>query len=165
MKEIIEGKAWVLGDNIDTDIIIPAKYLQIEDINELAKHTMEYFNSSFAADVEPGDVIVAGENFGSGSSREQAVLVLKTLKLGAIICRSCSRIFFRNALNNGLPVITINNSIDKIKQGDRLRIIFKKGLIKNLICNKELSFKSFSEFELNLMGKGGVINLLKNLGN
>ena len=122
----LEGNAIKYGDNIDTDVIIPARYLNSSDPEELAAHCMEDLDKTFVARVKPGDIMVAGSNFGCGSSREHAPLVIKTSGIGAVIAKSFARIFFRNAINIGLPIIECDTEID---EGDRVEIDFDRGEI------------------------------------
>jgi len=155
----ITGKVWLCGDNIDTDIIIPSQYC-ILPLQEASQHAFEAIFPHFAKEVKKKDIIVAGENFGCGSSREQAPRVLKELKIGAIIAKSFARIFFRNAINIGLPVLEIHTIVDDIKHGDKLKISFKKGEILNLKTNKVYHFKAIPSFILEILEKGGLANFV-----
>jgi len=127
---MIEGRVWKYGDDINTDVIFPGKYTyQPMEPVEMAEHAMEDLDPSFAKEVKEGDVIVAGANFGCGSSREQAATCLKAAGISAVIAKSFSRIFFRNAINNGLPVIELQEGIDTMKKGDTVAIDFENGLV------------------------------------
>ena len=153
--EKIKGKVWKFDDNIDTDVIIPGRYLRTFSMDELASHVMEGIDSDFAKRVEKGDIIVAGQNFGCGSSREQAPVALKHLGVSAIIAKSFARIFYRNAINIGLPVIIaeINAS-----EGDILEVDLEKGTIKNLTKNKSFKIEPFNKFMLDILKKGGIVS-------
>ena len=124
---IFEGNVWKLGDDIDTDVIIAARYLSTSDAKALAEHCLEDLIPGFAAKVQPGDVIVGGRNFGCGSSREHAPRVFKTLGVSAIIAKSYARIFFRNSFNIGFPLIQATEAVDSIENGDRLKVDLAKG--------------------------------------
>jgi len=127
---MIEGRVWKYGDDVNTDVIFPGKYTyQPLTPKEMATHALEDLDASFAKEVKPGDVIVAGANFGCGSSREQAATCLKAAGVAAVIAESFSRIFFRNAINNGLPVIELKDGIDTMKKGDTLSIDFENGVV------------------------------------
>ncbi|MDR2610633.1 MAG: 3-isopropylmalate dehydratase small subunit, partial [Clostridiales Family XIII bacterium] len=125
------GKAYTYGDNVDTDVIIPARYLNIADPKELATHAMEDIDKNFAKTVKKGDIIVAGKNFGSGSSREHAPLVLKVAGVKAVIAPTFARIFYRNAFNIGLPILESAEAAEKIRAGDEVTVNFKTGVITN----------------------------------
>ncbi len=124
---IIRGRVWRYGDDVDTDVIIPGKYLRTTDVNVFAQHAMEGIDPTFSP--QGGDVIVAGKNFGCGSSREQAVLALKHAKIGCIVARSFARIFFRNAINVGLPIVQAD-VVDLVENGDEIEVDLSKGLVK-----------------------------------
>ena len=125
----MEGKAWCFGDDVNTDDIIPARYLNTSDAEELAKHCMEDVDGSFASQVSPGDLIVAGRNFGCGSSREHAPLAIKTLGISCVIAVSFARIFFRNAINIGLPIIESEQAASRISTGDPVRVDLAAGTV------------------------------------
>lgn len=158
MKGAIEGKAWKFGDNVDTDQIIPAEYLITPDMKELAMHAFEKARPEFAKQVGRGDIIVAGSNFGSGSSREHAPRALLGAGISCVVAKSFARIFFRNSINIGLPLIETDLSV---KEGDRLRIDFDKGTITNLATKRSASFPPYADFLKNLMDKGGLIPYAK----
>ncbi len=154
MEEIIEGKAWKFGDNIDTDVIIPGRYLRTFSLDELAIHLMEGIRPDFAEKVEKGDIIVAGENFGCGSSREQAPRALKHAGISAIIAKSFARIFYRNAINIGLPIIIADIEVE---EGDTVRIDLKNGIIEDKTSKKIFRIKPFDDFVLEILKDGGLV--------
>ncbi|MDO5045772.1 3-isopropylmalate dehydratase small subunit [Campylobacter sp.] len=155
-----QGKVWKFGDNIDTDIIIAARYLNTSDENELAKHIMEDADPKFSAKISKGDIIVAGENFGCGSSREHAPLALKAAGIGAVIAKSYARIFYRNSFNTGLLILQIEET-DRINEGDELKIDVDRGVIINLSDGKEYKFNPIPEFMQELLKSGGLIEYAK----
>ncbi|PID48323.1 MAG: 3-isopropylmalate dehydratase [Proteobacteria bacterium] len=158
--ENIQGKVWYFGDNIDTDLIIAARYLNTSDPDELAKHVMEDADPEFVNKMQKGDVIVAGENFGCGSSREHAPIALKAAGISAVIAKSFARIFYRNAFNMGLPIFELDKS-DAIKEGDKVQITLDSGKIENLKTNKTYDFSPIPEFMQELLGEGGLMNYAK----
>jgi 3-isopropylmalate/(R)-2-methylmalate dehydratase small subunit len=160
----IEGKAVKLGDNINTDFIISGRYkFAITDIKELAKHLMEDIDPDFPSKITPGkSVIVAGDNFGMGSSREQAPLVIKEAGIVAVLAKSFARIFYRNAFNIGLCLVETDT--DKINDGDLFDIDLNKGVIKNAACGINLEIKPLPGFMQELLREGGVINYFKKYG-
>lgn len=159
------SRVWRYGDHVDTDVIIPARYLNIADFNELAEHAMEDAKESlvesFAAGVKPGDYIVAGKNFGCGSSREHAPMVLKIKGIKCIVADSFARIFYRNAINIGLPVLEIGADVEKIQPGDTIDVDMNAGEIH--ITNKNITIKTkpLPEFIQKIADCGGLINYLK----
>ena len=157
----IKGKVWKYKNNINTDVIIPARYLNTSDPLELAKHCMEDLDKSFIKKISSGDIIVAGYNFGCGSSREHAPLCIKSAGISLVLAKSFARIFYRNALNIGLPIIEQEQAATDIKEGDKLEVILTKGTIKNLTQNKTYNFKPYPPFIQNLISKGGLINYTK----
>jgi 3-isopropylmalate/(R)-2-methylmalate dehydratase small subunit len=161
MESLLKGKAWVYKDNVDTDVIIPARHLNITDENELAKYCMEDIDKSFAQNVKATDIIVAGENFGCGSSREHAPIAIKASGISVVIAKSFARIFYRNAINIGLPILENNELPDEIDKGDEIQVDLSKGLIKNLTKNKEYKAAAFPESIQNLIKNGGLINYTK----
>lgn len=160
------GKTWKFGSNVDTDIIIPGQYLNLSDPNELAMHCMEGIDPGFGKKVEPGDVIVAENNFGCGSSREHAPMALKALGISCLIAKSIARIFFRNAINIGLPIIQNNAAASDIEEGDLVEIDYSEGVIKNLTKEKEYHFEAFPPFLEEIISSGGLmaysLNTIKN---
>jgi 3-isopropylmalate/(R)-2-methylmalate dehydratase small subunit len=160
----IIGRVWKLGDNINTDLIIAGKYkLSITDINELSKHAMETLIPNFAEKVKRGDLIVAGKNFGCGSSREQAPLVLKHLGVGAVIAESFARIFYRNAINIGLPAVECKEA-SRIIDGDVLEVNLMEGYIKNLTRSEIYSIKPIPPALLEILAEGGLVNYVRKHG-
>lgn len=153
-------RVWKFGDNINTDLITPGRYNLTTDEKQLAKVAFIEYRPEFAKNVKKGDVIVAGENFGCGSSRETAALALKACGIKAIIAKSFSRIFFRNAINIGLPVIICKDA-DKIEEGDEIEIDFEKGLIKNLTKRITLKSEPYPKFVVEIIQNGGLINFVK----
>lgn len=155
------SKVWRYGDHIDTDVIIPARYLNIADFKELSEHAMEDIDTSFASNVQPQDIIVAGRNFGCGSSREHAPIVLQQKGVKCIIADSFARIFYRNAINIGLPVLEIGQEVEQIEAGDELTVDLLKGEIK--IVNKGLTIKTnpLPEFVQKIADAGGLIKYIK----
>jgi len=158
MKTSIEGKVWKFGDNIDTDQIIPAEYLVTPNISELALHAFEKAKPEFVDQVKSGDILVAGSNFGCGSSREHAPRALIGVGISCVVARSFARIFFRNSINIGLPVIEA--AID-VAEGDTLRIDFNEGTIRNLKTGKSWSFFPYTGFIKTLIENGGLISYTK----
>lgn len=155
------SKVWRYGDHVDTDVIIPARYLNIADFDELAEHAMEDIDTTFAPNVQLGDYVVAGKNFGCGSSREHAPVVIKVKGVKCIIADSFARIFYRNAINIGLPVLEIGKEVEKIAAGDELEVDMAKGEIK--IVNKGITIqtKPLPEFIQKIADCGGLINYVK----
>ncbi|MDR0854300.1 MAG: 3-isopropylmalate dehydratase small subunit [Clostridiales Family XIII bacterium] len=158
---MVMGKAYKYGDNVDTDVIIPARNLNIMDPVELATHAMEDIDADFANTVQSGDVIVAGKNFGSGSSREHAPLVLKVSGVSAVIAPSFARIFYRNAFNIGFPILESSEAAEKIDAGDEIEIDFKTGIIKNVTKGENYESQPLPEFMANLIDKGGLVEYVK----
>ncbi len=161
MDKKIKGKSWKFGDDIDTDIILPGRYLVITDEDELAKHAMEGLDKKFPEKVEKGDIIIAGKNFGCGSSREHAPIALKGLGISVVVAESFARIFYRNAINVGLPLLESKNISKNITEGDELEIDINKGILKNLNSGKEFEVTGLPDFMLEILEKGGLINYLK----
>ncbi len=157
MKKIV-GRAWKFGANVDTDRIIPAEYLVTGDAKELAKHAFEKARPRFAKEVKTGDVIIAAENFGCGSSREHAPRAFMGSGIACVVAKSFARIFFRNAINIGLPVVECDV---KVRDGDDIEIDFVKGIIRNLADEKTYFFKPLPEFLLNLLNSGGLVKYTK----
>ncbi len=163
--EEIEGKVWEFGDDISTDLIISGKYkFKTLDMGKLSKHAMEGTDPEFSEKVQEGDVIVAGENFGCGSSREQAPLVLKELGIGAIISKFFARIFFRNAINVGIPVIENEEIPEKTSEGDELKINLEEGEVENLSTGETFEVDPLPEFLLQLLKDGGLVEQHKKKG-
>jgi len=159
----LKGRAFKFGDDISTDLIIAGKYAHLRsNLPELAKHAMEDANPEFIKLVRPGDFIVAGSNFGLGSSREHAPLVIKMAGVSAILARSFARIFFRNAINQGLPALICPT--DKIADGDNLEISLDEGLIRNITRNESYSFTKLPPTMLNILNEGGLIPYINRHG-
>ena len=156
-----QGKVFKYPDNVDTDVIIPARYLNTANANELALHCMEDIDKDFVNKVSAGDVMVAGWNFGCGSSREHAPLVIKTCKTGCVIAKSFARIFYRNAINIGLPILECEQAADEINAGDTVKVDFDTGVITNITTGKVYQAEPFPEFIQNIITKGGLLASLK----
>lgn len=154
-------KVYKYGDNVDTDVIIPARYLNAPDEKSLASHCMEDIDASFASTVEPGDIIVAGANFGCGSSREHAPLAIKASGVKCVIAASFARIFYRNAINIGLPILECPAASDAISEGDVVSIDFDSGVITDETTGQTFQATPFPPFIQNIIAKGGLINSLK----
>lgn len=157
---MLKGKVFKFGDSISTDHIIPGRLLRLRsNLPELAKHVLEDADPTFAERVTRGDFVVGGKNFGLGSSREHAPLVIKISGVGAVLAKSVARIFFRNAINVGLPVLICDT--DKINDGDRLEVDLEKGIINNLTNKAQLSFSKIPEVMLRILDEGGLIPYIK----
>ena len=156
-----KGKTFVYGDNVDTDVIIPARYLNTSNAEELAKHCMEDIDASFVSKVNKGDVIVAGDNFGCGSSREHAPLVIKTCGVSCVVAKSFARIFYRNAINIGLPILECAEAVTETEQGDTLTIDFDTGIITNETKNRQYVAQPFPPFIQNIIKQGGLLNAIR----
>ena len=157
------AKVYKYGDNVDTDVIIPARYLNAPEKSELAKHCMEDIDPSFVGKVQPGDIMVAGWNFGCGSSREHAPLVIKTCGTGCVIAKSFARIFYRNAINIGMPILECEAAADEIQPGDEVSIDFDTGVISDLTTGKTYQAEPFPDFIQNIIQKGGLLASLKEM--
>ena len=156
----MRGKVWKFGDNIDTDLIIAARYLNTSEPSELAKHVMEDADPEFVSKMQKGDIIVAGENFGCGSSREHAPIALKAAGISAIVAPTFARIFYRNAFNMGLPIFELKE-VDEINEGDTIRIDMDSGEIINETTGKSYKFNPIPEFMQELVNAGGLIEYAK----
>ncbi len=157
---VMTGKVWKFGDNIDTDLIIAARYLNTSDPHELAKYVMEDARPGFSKKVQAGDIIVAGENFGCGSSREHAPIALKAAGVSAVIAKSFARIFYRNAFNMGLPIFELNET-DEIDEEDLVKIDMENGEVSDIDKNKTYKFTPIPPFMQELIASGGLINYAK----
>ncbi len=153
-----EGKVWKYADNIDTDVIIPARYLNTASHEELAKHCMEDIDTSFAKEVKPSDIIVAGENFGCGSSREHAPIAIKASGVALVIAKSFARIFYRNAINIGLPILEHPTLSDECSKDDVLEFDLTSGIVENKTTGKKYTCNKFPQEIQNLVNSGGLIN-------
>jgi len=160
-KANIDGKVWTFGKDIDTDLIIAARYLNTSVPEELAAHVMEDADPEFVSKMNKGDLIVAGENFGCGSSREHAPIALKAAGVGAIIAPTFARIFYRNAFNMGLPIFELKESAE-IKEGDEISVDMDNGTITNKTTNKTYTFTPIPEFMQELIDAGGLMNFAQN---
>ena len=156
----IKGKVWNFGDNIDTDVIIPGRYLRTFDEKELAVHVLEGERADFTKGVQKGDIILAGDNFGCGSSRVQAAVAIKAAGVDVIIAKSFARIFYRNAINIGLPVVTADLEAD---DGDILSVDLEEGIIENQTKNTQVEIQPFNDFMFEILSDGGIVeHYLKN---
>ena len=151
-----KGKVIRYKDNVDTDVIIPARYLNTSNAEELASHCMEDIDKDFVKKVKKGDIIVADKNFGCGSSREHAPLAIKTSGIGCVIARSFARIFYRNSINIGLAILECEEACDNIEAGDEVEVDFDSGVIKNLTKNEEYQAEPFPPFMQSLISAGGL---------
>ena len=157
------GTVFKYPDNVDTDVIIPARYLNTADAKELAKHCMEDIDENYVNQVSPGDVMVAGWNFGCGSSREHAPLVIKTCGTGCVIAKSFARIFYRNAINIGLPILECEAAAEEIQAGDTVSVDFDTGVITDHTTGRTYQAEPFPEFIQNIIKKGGLLASLKEM--
>ncbi len=157
-----KGKVWKYGDNIDTDVIIPARYLNTASHEELASHCMEDIDTSFAKEVNNSDIIVAGENFGCGSSREHAPIAIKASGISLVIAKSFARIFYRNAINIGLAILEHPYLSDECSKNDIIEYDLSTGLVKNITTGKEYKCQKFPKEIQELVNAGGLINYTKN---
>ena len=153
-----KGNAIKYGDNIDTDVIIPARYLNSSDAKELALHCMEDIDKEFVNKVRPGDIMIGGKNFGCGSSREHAPLAIKTSGISCVIAETFARIFYRNAINIGLPILECPEAAKAVKEGDEVEVDFDTGVIRNLSSGEEYTTTAFPEFMHKIINAGGLIN-------
>ncbi len=158
---MIKGKAWKFGNDIDTDVIIPAIYLNTTDPEELGKHCFEPIFPNFKERVSKGDIIVAGKNFGCGSSRQHAPIAIKACGISCIVASSFARIFFRNAINIGLPILESEEASEKIENGDEVEIDLEKGIIKDLTKNLEFKAEPLPESVLEILASGGLVNYVR----
>ena len=156
-----QGKVFKYPDNVDTDVIIPARYLNTSDAQELAKHCMEDIDNTFTERVQSGDIIVAGWNFGCGSSREHAPLTIKTNGVSCVIAKSFARIFYRNSINIGLPILECEQAADEINDGDDVSIDFDKGIITNNSTGKTYEAQPFPPFIQKIISDGGLLASIK----
>ena len=153
-----QGKILKYGDNVDTDVIIPARYLNSFDAKELASHAMVDIDPTFVDRLEPGDIMVAGSNFGCGSSREHAPLALKTAGVSCVIARSFARIFYRNSINIGFPILECPEAANAIEEGDQVEVDFDAGIIRDLTKNTEFKAQPFPEFLQKMIEANGLVN-------
>ena len=158
---MIKGKVHKYGSNVDTDVIIPARYLNTTDPKELASHCMEDIDAEFVKTVQPGDIIVADDNFGCGSSREHAPIAIKASGVGCIIANTYARIFYRNALNTGLPILECPEAVKGISNGDKVEVDLEAGRIRNVTMGTSYQAKPFPPFMRELIEVGGLVNYTK----
>ena len=156
-----KGTVFKYPDNVDTDVIIPARYLNITNAEELSEHCMEDIDASFVSRVRPGDIMVGGWNFGCGSSREHAPLVIKTCGTGCVIAKSFARIFYRNAINIGLPILECETAAAAIAAGDEVSVDFDTGVITDLTTGQTFQAQAFPPFIQNIIEKGGLLASIK----
>lgn len=157
----MKGKVWKFGDDVNTDLIIPGKYLELVDPVEMARHAMEGIDSEFPMKVEEGDIVVGGVNFGCGSSREHAPLALKYAGVRVVIAESFARIFYRNSINIGLPALECRGIVDTVEEGDTLEIDIDDGVIRNRRTDVEFSFTPLPEFMVEVLEEGGLAPYLR----
>ncbi|MHB1393357.1 MAG: 3-isopropylmalate dehydratase small subunit [Clostridia bacterium] len=158
---MINGRVFKYGDNVDTDVIIPARYLNITDGKELAAHCMEDIDGEFVNKVNPGDLMAAGKNFGCGSSREHAPIAIKHSGISCIIAETFARIFYRNAVNTGLPILECPEAVRDMENGDRVEVDISSGRITNITKGSTYQAESFPEFMQDIMKAGGLVNYVK----
>ena len=156
-----KGRVHKYENNVDTDVIIPARYLNIHDPQELASHCMEDIDADFVKKVKAGDIVVAGENFGCGSSREHAPATLKTCGVSCVIATTFARIFYRNSINIGLPILECAEASQKIEDGDQVEIDFNTGIITNVTKKETYQALPFPDFIKDMIAKGGLLNSIK----
>ena len=158
---IATGTVFRYGDHVNTDVIIPARYLNRSEPEELAKHCMEDIDASFVNQVQPGDIIVAGRNFGCGSSREHAPIAIQACGVSCVIAENFARIFYRNAINIGLAILECDEAARDIRDGDQVKVDFDTGLIQNLTTGKTYQAQPFPPFIQNIIQKGGLLNSIQ----
>jgi len=161
MNTKLEGRTWKFGDDINTDLIVPGKYLELVDYDQIALHAMEGIDLDFHRKVRMGDIVVGGRNFGCGSSREHAAIALKHVGVGAVVAESFARIFYRNAINLGLPVLECRGIVEAAGEGDILGIDLIVGRIRNKTTGRELNFASLPGFMVEILDDGGLVPYLK----
>jgi 3-isopropylmalate/(R)-2-methylmalate dehydratase small subunit len=161
MAELIQGKVFRYGRDINTDYILPGRYLMLSTAQELGPHCFEDFDPNFLKTVQPGDVIVGEENFGGGSSREHAPVALQANGVACIIAKSFARIFYRNAINIGIPVLEVPDAVDDFQAGDRIEVSLETGIIKNLRSGRSFQIKPYPPEILEIIRAGGLMNLIK----
>lgn len=159
--EVIKGKAFVYGKNIDTDQIYPGRFVEYTEMEDIKKYAMFGVDEHFTEKFAPGDIIVADTNFGCGSSREHAVMTLKGVQVGAIIAESFARIFYRNAINLGVPAVTCKGISKAVSNGDELSVDLQNGIIHNLTTGEELKVVPMSDYIMNILNSGGIKPMIK----
>jgi len=161
MNKILTGKAFVYGNNIDTDQIYPGRYLELVKPEDIARHCLEGADPTFVENMSPGDIVVGGTNFGCGSSREHAVITLKTAGVSVVLAESFARIFFRNAINLALPLMVCPGISKKVKTGDILEVNLEEGLVLNKTTGETIVGEKISEYVMNILESGGIKPLFK----
>ena len=161
MEKVIRGRAFVFGDNIDTDQIYPGRYLELTDPEAVAKHVMEGADPGFAKEFQPGDIIIASTNFGCGSSREHAAVALKAVGTGVILADSFGRIFYRNAINLGIPLLVCSHIRDRAKKGDMLKVDLTTGLVTNETTGATAQAQPLSDYVMMILESGGIKPLIR----
>jgi 3-isopropylmalate/(R)-2-methylmalate dehydratase small subunit len=156
-----EGRVWKYGDDVNTDVLIPARYLNTSEPRELAKHALEDLDASFVQEMQPGDIIVAGTNFGCGSSREHAPIAIKASGVSCVVAASFARIFFRNSINLGLPILESPEAIETAEKGDVLRVDLASGAIENVTKGVTHYAKPFPEAIMKIIAAGGLMNAIR----
>ena len=156
--EKFTGKVWVLGDDIDTDIIIPTEYLALKTIDDMKQYGFSPLRPELAGQIQKGDIIVAGKNFGCGSSREHAPIAIKAAGVSCVIAQTFARIFYRNAINIGLPIMECHEAAENINPGDEVEVDFDTGVIKDITTGKEFKAEPFPEFIKDIINKNGLLN-------
>ena len=157
-----KGKVWMFGDDVNTDLIIPGKYLELVDPEEMAEHAMEGIDPDFPRKIQKGDIVVGGTNFGCGSSREHAPLALKYAGIDAVIAESFARIYYRNSINIGLPALECPGITEAVEEGDTVEVDVTGGTIKNTRTGAELSFTPLPGFMVEILGEGGLVMYIRN---
>jgi 3-isopropylmalate/(R)-2-methylmalate dehydratase small subunit len=156
-----EGRVWKYGDDVNTDVLIPARYLNTSEPSELAKHALEDLDATFVQEVQPGDIIVAGTNFGCGSSREHAPIAIKASGVSCVVAASFARIFFRNSINLGLPILESPKAVETAEKGDVLRVDLASGAIENVTKGVTHNAKPFPEAIMKIIAAGGLMNAIR----
>ena len=157
----VKGTVFKYGNDVDTDVIIPARYLNTSSETELASHCMEDIDKEFVKKVKPGDIIVAGDNFGCGSSREHAPIAIKASGIDCVIAATFARIFYRNAINIGLPIMECREASERIEDGDTVEVDFDTGVITNITKNESYQAEPFPDFIKDIINKNGLLNSIK----
>jgi 3-isopropylmalate/(R)-2-methylmalate dehydratase small subunit len=157
MADVLRGRVWKYGDNVDTDAIIPARYLNVSTAEELAEHCMEDIDQAFAQNVQPGDVIVGQANFGCGSSREHAPLAIRGSGISCVVAESFARIFYRNAINIGLPILECPEAVAGTEAGQTIEVDLEKGTVTNVDTGKTYQAEPYPPFLLNIIAAGGLV--------
>lgn len=161
MQTLLRGRAWVFGDSIDTDMITPGKYLAILEPKGLAEHLLEGKDPEFAKRVKPGDLIVAGQNFGCGSSREHAVAAMRGAGVGCVVAESFARIFYRNCLNLAQPLLEVPQVTQQVKTGDEVEVDLRAGTLRNVASGRVLQGTPLTEKAVELLEAGGLVNIVR----